>query len=56
MEDSTPNVNDEVEDVTNAVICLTDFGLAPFGDDQFSVTSEDYNVFLADLRSQNIRR
>ena len=50
MEDSTSNVNDEAEDVTNAFICLSDFGLAPFGDDQFSVTSEDYDVFLTDLQ------
>ena len=56
LEDGTSNVNDEAEDVTNAFICLADFGLASFGDDQFSVTSEDYNIFLADLRSQNIRR
>ena len=30
MEDSTSNVNDEAEDVTNVFICLSDFGLAPF--------------------------
>ena len=34
MEDSTPNVNDEDEDVAAALVCLSDFGLAPHGDDQ----------------------
>ena len=33
--------NDEMEDATNVLICLSDFGLATLGDDQFSVTSKD---------------
>ena len=50
MEGITPTENDEVEDATNVLICLSDFGLAAFGDDQFSVTSDDYGVFLAELQ------
>ena len=37
MEDGTSNVSDEAEDVTNAIICLANFGLASFGDDQVSM-------------------
>ena len=50
MEGITPTENDEMEDATNIIICLSDFGLATFGDDQFSVTSEDYGVFLTELQ------
>ena len=39
-----------MEDATNVLICLSDFGLAFFGDDQFSVTSDDYGVFLTELQ------
>ena len=47
-----PNVDDrqddEVEETTTVLLSLIDFGLKEFGDDQVSVTSEDYKVFLMD--------
>ena len=49
MEEGMPNVDDrqddEVEETTTVLLSLIDFGFKEFGDDQVSVTSENYKLF-----------
>ena len=54
MEDGMPDVDgrkdDEVQETTTILISLNEFGIKEFGDDQVSITAEDYDAFLLDLQ------